>query len=71
MRRDEVRGVAYSKEAPALKTKSNEYENGAREHFAKAPACPALVLLQLSAHISDNRKLMLANRAPTLLLRIL
>ncbi len=50
---------------------SNEYGNVAREHFAKAPACPALVLLRLSANISDNRKLVLANHAPTLLLRIL
>ncbi len=74
MRRDEVarrrllrRGFGIEGEA----VQSNEYGNGAREHFAKAPACPALVLLRLSANISDNRKLMLANRAPTLLLRIL
>lgn len=34
-------------------------------------SCPGLVLLRHCANISDNRKKMLANRAPTLLLRIL
>jgi hypothetical protein len=50
---------------------SNEDGNITREQFAKSPPCPGLVLLRLCANISDNRKKMLANRAPTLLLRML
>ena len=45
--------------------------NRTRELFGKAPPCPGLVLLRHCANIADNRKKLLANRAPTLLLRIL
>lgn len=45
--------------------------NRTRELFSKAPPCPGLVLLRHCANIADNRKKLLANRAPTLLLRIL
>ena len=50
---------------------SNEDGNITREQFAKSAPCPGLVLLRLCANISDNRKKMLANHAPTLLLRML
>jgi hypothetical protein len=39
--------------------------------FILPNSCPGLILLRHCANISDNRKMMLANRAPTILLRIL
>ena len=45
--------------------------NLTREVFAKAPPCPGLVLLRHCANLSGNRKKLLANRAPTILLRLL
>jgi len=50
---------------------ATEDGNTTREQFAKAPPCPGLVLLRHCANLADNRKKLLANRAPTVLLRIL
>jgi hypothetical protein len=50
---------------------SNKHGNGTREHLAKAPPCSRLILLRHCANLFENQKLMLANHAPTLLLRIL
>ena len=75
IRRDEVarrrmlRNIAGAEDPNA--TANNEDGNTTREQLAKSPPCPGLNLLRLCANISDNRKKMLANRAPTLLLRIL
>ena len=45
--------------------------NLTREAFAKSPPCPGLVLLRHCANLTGNRKKLLANRAPTILLRLL
>ena len=57
IRRDNVRGVSTA--------------NASREEFVNKTAHPALILLQHCSKISDNRKLMVKARAPTLLLRML
>ena len=57
IRRDNVRGFSTT--------------NASREEFVNRAAHPALVLLQHCSKISDNRKLMVKARAPTLLLRML
>ena len=57
IRRDNVRGFSTT--------------NASREDFVNKAAHPALVLLQHCSKISDNRKLMVKARAPTLLLRML
>ncbi|KAL7467259.1 hypothetical protein ACHAXS_007506 [Conticribra weissflogii] len=45
--------------------------NITREKFAKSRPCPGLVLLRHCANLSENRKKLLAARAPTVLLRML
>jgi hypothetical protein len=45
--------------------------NVTRENFAKSPPCPGLVLLRHCANITDNRRMLLTARAPTILLRLL
>lgn len=57
IRRDNVRGFSST--------------NASREEFVNKAAHLALVLLQHCSKISDNRKLMVKARAPTLLLRML
>jgi len=74
IRRDEVarrRQLRNGGSFEATTTAATEDGNTTREQFAKAPPCPGLVLLRHCANLSDNRKKLLANRAPTLLLRIL
>ncbi|KAL7554750.1 hypothetical protein ACHAWF_018286 [Thalassiosira exigua] len=74
MRRDEAAAGRRSKSskvgsnpsAPELRG-----SNPARERFARSPPCPGLVLLRHCANLPDNRKKMLAERAPTILLRVL
>lgn len=46
-------------------------ENQIRINFAKAAPCPGLLLLRHCANLTDNRKKLLAARAPTILLRML
>eukprot|EP00563_Minutocellus_polymorphus_P000062 CAMPEP_0181039188 /NCGR_PEP_ID=MMETSP1070-20121207/10333_1 /TAXON_ID=265543 /ORGANISM="Minutocellus polymorphus, Strain NH13" /LENGTH=2292 /DNA_ID=CAMNT_0023117017 /DNA_START=13 /DNA_END=6891 /DNA_ORIENTATION=- len=57
IRRDNVRGFSGT--------------NASREEFVNKTAHPALILLQHCSKISNNRKLMVKARAPTLLLRML
>lgn len=72
IRRDEVaRRRMLRNVTTAGEDDNNEDGNTTREQLAKSPPCPGLTLLRLCANISDNRKKLLANRAPTLLLRIL
>ena len=75
IRRDEVARRRILRNVSGAKVPStadnNEDGNTTREQLAKSQPCPGLILLRLCANLSDNRKKMLANRAPTLLLRIL
>ena len=72
VRRDEVaRRRQVLRGGVAAATDDNKDGNTTREQFAKSPPCPGLILLRHCANLSDNRKKLLANRAPTLLLRIL
>eukprot|EP00584_Thalassiosira_punctigera_P016014 CAMPEP_0172563024 /NCGR_PEP_ID=MMETSP1067-20121228/99249_1 /TAXON_ID=265564 ORGANISM="Thalassiosira punctigera, Strain Tpunct2005C2" /NCGR_SAMPLE_ID=MMETSP1067 /ASSEMBLY_ACC=CAM_ASM_000444 /LENGTH=205 /DNA_ID=CAMNT_0013353373 /DNA_START=1 /DNA_END=615 /DNA_ORIENTATION=- len=73
IRRDEVASLARRRRlrGAAGSAVADEDGNITREGFAKAPPCPGLVMLRHCANLADNRKKMLANRAPTLLLRIL
>jgi hypothetical protein len=63
IRRDEIR----------LKRRgqSTTDENQVRMNFVKSSPCPGLILLRHCANLTDNRKKMLAARAPTMLLRML
>jgi len=75
IRRDEVSARHCARQLSTLAATTStavaEDGNSTRQLFAKAPPCPALVLLRHCANIGDNRKMMLSNRAPTVLLRIL
>jgi len=50
---------------------SNTDGNLTREKFAKSRPCPGLILLRHCANLAENRKKLLAARAPTVLLRML
>jgi hypothetical protein len=74
VRRDEVSRRCLLHNSAGAKvhvTASIEDGNSTCEQFAKSPPCPGLVLLCLCANISDNRKKILANCVPTLLLWML
>jgi len=68
IRRDEV---ARRRQLQHGSLDSNADGNLTREGFAKSPPCPGLLLLRHCANLTSNRKKLLANRAPTILLRLL
>jgi hypothetical protein len=68
IRRDEV---ARRRQLQRGNLDPNADGNLTREEFAKAPPCPGLILLRHCANLNENRKKLLANRAPTILLRML
>jgi hypothetical protein len=63
IRRDEIR--------LKRRVQSTTDENQVRLNFVKSPPCPGLLLLRHCANLTENRKKMLAARAPFMLLRML
>ena len=62
IRRDNVEGIIAG---------GRRMANPSREKFTRRTVHPALVLLQHCSRLSDNRKIMVKARAPTILLRLL